>query len=303
MKVGAIDCGTNTVRLLVTDDGEQLVREVSITRLGEGVDASGALAQEAMERTVSAIARYAEQARDLGCDRIAVVATSAARDASNRNAFSDAVDVASGVTPQIIDGGTEASLAFAGATARLRPEGTASVLDIGGGSTEIIEGAASIDRWVSMQLGSVRCAERFSLLGTASERALERADESLLRQVLEEITDWPLLERQLIAVAATATSLAAMDLGLQSYDADRVTGHRLEIGSVVEIRRELAPLEGPDRLKRYPILQPGREDVIVAGASILVAVMRALRVYQVQVSEADILDGIAERLQRDLPIS
>lgn len=303
MIVAAIDCGTNTVRLLVrADKDEQLVREVTITRLGEGVDESGRLSEEALKRTVTAIAGYADNARELQAERIAIVATSAARDAANADEFRRAVTDATGMSPWIVPGEVEAELSFAGAAKDSRDR--VAVVDVGGGSTEIIVGQdGAPHRSVSMQLGSVRCTERYDLRGIVSEDALNRLDETLRKHVRTSIEGWDVAGRELIAVAATATSLAALDAELDAYDSSIIQGRRVSTERVEELRHRLAGIDGAHRLKAFPVLTPGREDVIVAGASVLLAVMREVGVGSFTASEADILDGIALWLETGRPFS
>jgi exopolyphosphatase / guanosine-5'-triphosphate,3'-diphosphate pyrophosphatase len=307
--VAAIDQGTNSIRLLVagrTPVGglDERARDMVITRLGAGVDATGRLDPVALARTVDVLARYCRRARALGASRIRVGATSAVRDAANREAFERAVKEHAGTSAEVLSGEREAGLSFLGATWRLRASvapGPYCILDIGGGSTELVVGAAAPEASISMQLGTVRLTERHvhSDPPTLEElRAIEGSVEATLENV--EVRGVAVSEaRTFIAVAGTATTLQAMSLDLPRYDPDAI--HRTWI-SVEEVERLLARLARMTNAERasLPFMAPGRGDVIVAGAVVMAVVMRRLGFARALVSETDILDGLAIEMLESL---
>jgi exopolyphosphatase/guanosine-5'-triphosphate,3'-diphosphate pyrophosphatase len=307
-RVAAIDQGTNSIRLLVVEpperpDGDpgELARDMVITRLGMGVDRTGRIDPEALERTVAVLAGYGRRARALGAERIRVSATSVLRDASNGEAFAAAVAEHTGESLQVIDGEREAALSFLGATRGLDPSLAPSpylVLDIGGGSTEFAIGRepGRIDRATSTQMGSVRLTERFVRTDPPSDgelAELTRGVEEILDQVgqLVPIGD----ARTFVAVAGTATTLQAIALDLTRYDPEAIHRTWLTRADVERVTATLVRMTNAQRAA-LPVMAPGRGDVIVAGALILSDVMRRFGFERALVSETDILDGLAFEL-------
>jgi exopolyphosphatase/guanosine-5'-triphosphate,3'-diphosphate pyrophosphatase len=300
-RVAVVDLGTNSTRLLVADveGGEvrEIERRTEITRLGQGVDATGALAEDAMERVFEAVAGFRSTIDELGATRAVAVATSAVRDAANGERLRGALEARYGLEARVIAGDEEARLTFRGATSALPVDGAEPtlVIDVGGGSTELVVGRAGGDPSfrVSTQAGSVRQTERHLHEDPPESRGL--ADLALEVQVLFE-TAVPESVRgsvaQGIAVAGTATSLAAVDLELEPYDAAQVDGYRLELGACERMLAMLAATPLPER-RAVPGLHPGRAPTIVAGTVILVEAVRAFGLEAVRTSEADILHGAA----------
>lgn len=300
-RIAVADLGTNSTRLLVADvTADRALVEVerlsTVTRLGQGVDSSGRLADEAMERVHDCLARYREVADGHGAERSVAVATSAVRDAANGPEFKAAVRERSGFEIEIIPGEEEARLTFLGATAG-RPPGSGSVLviDIGGGSTEFVTGHPGEDPGfhVSTRLGSVRQTERHLTADPPPHEDLEAlaaaAREIIAAGVPARVRD---SVEAGIAVAGTATSLAAIDQQLEPYDPTRVDGYRLVLGECERILARLAAMPVEQR-REVPGLHPDRAPMIVAGAAILVESMRAFGLEFVEISEADILHGVA----------
>lgn len=300
-RVAAIDCGTNSVRLLAAQASDggftELARDLRLTRLGQGVDATGEFHPDALARTFAACDDYAAQLRGLGVERLRFVATSAARDAGNRDAFFDGVAERLGVTAEVISGEEEASLSFTGALTALPDADTpALVMDIGGGSTELVLGSAEgIAAATSLDMGSVRLRERFlpgdPPSGDEITEAIDYCDDLLDASGIDFAA-----ARTWFGVGGTATSLSALAQELPAYDRARVHG------SVVS-RADLAALAG--RLLTTPVadvlglptMEPGRADVICAGALICSRVGQRVGV-DLTVSEADILDGLVLGLLR-----
>lgn len=299
-KVAVIDIGTNSTRLLVADiDGNavnELARRSTVTRLGRGVDLSGALSVEAIERVCETVSSYIRIYEELGATRVKAIATSAVRDAGNGDAFMAELRERFNLTAELIDGDQEARLTYRGATAAEPPENSTLVIDIGGGSTELIVGRGNeISFFTSLQAGVVRHTERH-LVGdppnTPQLEALAADIRHLLDIALEDASGAMLEVERAIGVAGTPTSLAAIDLELIPYDPARVHGHEITLGS---IQRMLARLAGLPLAKRteIPGLHPDRAPTIVAGVIILIEVMRAFNLDRVTVSEHDILYGAA----------
>jgi len=275
VRVAAVDLGTNTTRLLVADvaDGrlDELHRETRITRLGEGVDARGRLLPAPIARVRNALVDYRRVAEQLGAERVLAVGTSAIRDAENGEAFLGEVEWSYGFTTHVATGDEEAGLTRRG----VAPAAGTLVLDIGGGSTELVLD----DFHVSLPVGSVRFTERYGEDGA-------RIDAET-RALLPELRP-----AAAIGVAGTVTTLAALDLELPEYDRERVHGHRLSRDAARAQRDRLASLSVEARAA-LPAVEPQRAPVIVAGAAILVAVLDAFALDAIEVSERDILDGIA----------
>ena len=309
-RVAGIDCGTNSIRLLVADVDRgagtltELDRRMEIVRLGQALDRTGRIAPEALDRTLDATRRYAEVCRDLGVQHIRYVATSASRDAENRQEFVDGVRAALGVEPEVIGGQEEAALSFRGATSVLggRHRGPFLVVDLGGGSTELVLGTTSPVAAVSMDVGSVRLTERH-LHGdppTAAEIAAASAAAAAALDAAQKVV--PLgRTATLVGLAGSITSVTAHVLDLEAYDRTRIDGSVLPVDQVLASCRTLL---GMTRSRRtaIPFMHPGRADVIGAGALIWSDIITRVRaevgraggsLKTVVTSEHDILDGIA----------
>jgi exopolyphosphatase/guanosine-5'-triphosphate,3'-diphosphate pyrophosphatase len=294
--VAAIDCGTNSTRLLVASDGDRPVeRLMRITRLGEGVDRTGRLAPEAIERTVSVLAEYRQVLDRLGVDRLRMTATSAARDAGNRDEFLDRARRATGAEPELLTGEEEAALSFMGATRELdKAEGPFLVVDIGGGSTELAVGTKEPEVVCSLDMGCVRLTEKHLVSDPPAPEELSDAL-SEVRDLLEDaVIVRPGLRdaRLTVGLAGTVTTVAAVEIGLSTYDRERIHHFDLTRAAAEDVFRTLATEARADRLHN-PGLEPGRADVIVGGCVALVGVMRFFDVDHCLVSESDLLDGLA----------
>jgi exopolyphosphatase/guanosine-5'-triphosphate,3'-diphosphate pyrophosphatase len=297
-RVAAIDQGTNSIRLLVAepeDDGgfRELARDMVITRLGQGVDRTGTIAPEALERTVGVLARYCRRARALHAERIRVAATAAVRDASNRDDLARAVLEHAGSELEVLSGEEEAALSFLGGTRGLDAPGPFLVLDIGGGSTEFVVGTDAPDAAISVQMGSVRLTERFDPHDPPTAEEVD-AMRTFVRDRLDEVARAvPVGDaRTLVAVAGTSTTAQAIALGLPHDDPEAVHRTTLARSAAERVLRQLAHMTTAERAA-LPVMAPGRADVIVAGAVILVEVMGRFAFEDALVSETDILDGLA----------
>lgn len=300
MRVAAVDCGTNSIRLLIADIDVrtrtfvEVTREMRIVRLGEGVDRTGQFAPAAIERTLEAVEYYATEIARYQPTALRFCATSAARDASNRALFVNGVESILQITPEVISGTEEAHLSFLGATRELSlEEGPFLVVDIGGGSTEFVYGRRDVEAAISVNIGCVRMAERHFRTDPPSEDELAVArtdiDEAIVRaKVAVPITR----AKTLIAVAGTATTVAAAALGLPKYDPAILHLSRISAAQTQQVSRSLAKLNHAQRAA-LPYLHPGRVDVITAGALILSRVIDATGATEFVASEHDILDGIA----------
>lgn len=299
MRVAVVDIGTNSTRLLVADVAggrlvEEHVRETEITRLGEGVDGAGRLSPAAMERVFETCTRYREAIDAAGADRVVAVLTSAVRDAANGDEFRDELRRRFGFDAETISGEREARLTYRGATSRRGSKEPVLVLDIGGGSTELVVGAGDqVEFHVSTQIGSVRFTERYLEQDPPPAEALATC-RAAVRAGLEAAV--PARERSRpddgIAVAGTPTSFAAIELRLEPYDRDRVHGHVLTRESCERILGELAALPLTER-RQVPGLHPERAPTIVAGGLILADTMSVFGLDAIEVSERDILEGAA----------
>lgn len=300
MRVGVVDLGTNTTRVLVADvdDGRvhELARRTTVTRLGEGVDATNRLADAAIERVTTVLDGYKQILHELQPDKIVALATSATRDAVNGEEFRQLLHDRYGFDAHIIPGEEEARLTFLGATShRSAEEGPTVVIDIGGGSTEYVVGAPGDDPSfrVSTQAGSVRQTERHLPEDPPSDEDIVTLREAIHSIVSSQV---PAEVREQvhrgIAVAGTATSLAAIDQGLEPYDPEKVDGYALRLDTCHRILGELAAVPLEER-RRITGLHPDRAPTIIAGAAILVESMRVFGLSEVEVSEADILHGAA----------
>ncbi|MFJ4413807.1 exopolyphosphatase [Streptomyces sp. NPDC088925] len=305
-RVAAVDCGTNSIRLLIADVDPatgsltDLDRRMEIVRLGQGVDRTGRLAPEALERTFAACRQYAGAiaAHEVPAGNIRFVATSASRDASNREDFVHGVRDILGVEPEVITGAEEARLSFTGATRELG-EDTYLVVDIGGGSTEFVLGTTSPRASRSVDIGCVRMTERHLTTddGTLLDpppadrvAAIEKDIEAALDEAESEV---PLTEAStLVGLAGTVTTLAGTALDLPAYDSSAIHHSTLTRSEVDTLTTRLLTSTHADRAS-IPVMHPGRVDVITSGALILRAIMRRVGAEQLVVSEHDILDGIA----------
>ncbi|MFD9328952.1 exopolyphosphatase [Streptomyces sp. NPDC060065] len=307
-RVAAIDCGTNSIRLLVADadpeTGElvDLDRRMTIVRLGQGVDRTGRLAPEALERTFAACREYAAIIKEHGAERLRFVATSASRDAENRDEFVRGVLDILGVEPEVITGDQEAEFSFTGATKELTGRDDLAkpylVVDIGGGSTEFVVGEEHVRAARSVDIGCVRMTERHlvhegkvSDPPTSAEVGAVRADIGAALD-LAELTV-PLREaRTLVGLAGSVTTVSAIAQNLPEYDSVAIHHSRVPYDRVREITESLVSSTHAERAA-IPSMHPGRVDVIAAGALVLLSIMERIGATEVVVSEHDILDGIA----------
>jgi exopolyphosphatase / guanosine-5'-triphosphate,3'-diphosphate pyrophosphatase len=313
-RAAAIDCGTNSIRLLVADvpaEGPHtdLLRRMEVVRLGQGVDATGRLAPEAIERTRRVLVEYAEQARNLGATAVRMVATSATRDAANREDFEAMVLDVLGGRPDVVDGTEEAELSFIGATASLDAAATAHgaapprppflVVDIGGGSTEFVLGdSAGVRAARSVDIGCVRLTERHLHDDPPSVDQIRRAEDDIRAALALVTADVPVADTaSLVGVAGSVTTVAAIALGLPAYDPEAIHGSRIAVDDVRQVTADLLAATR-ERRAAMPVMHPGRVDVIGAGALVLCVLMDDFGMSEVVVSEHDILDGIALRLAR-----
>ena len=295
MRVAAVDVGTNTVRLLVADVEADTVHVVDrgreITRLGQGIDAARRFAPEAADRTIDAIERFVQRARDAGSERIRIAGTSAVRDAGDRDGFLRLVRARTELEMEVLSGADEGRLSYLGATCEL-DDGTYLVCDIGGGSTEL----STASRSVSLDVGSVRLTERFLRTVPPTDAELAAARDFVVEQLtgaeLEVAAD-----ARLIGVAGTITTVAAVVLGLRTYNSDRVHRAVLRRADVVRATERLASMT-PEQIVGLGPVEPGRADVISGGATVLCVVMDELAFDEVLVSESDIMDGLVLDLVR-----
>ncbi|MFF3261274.1 Ppx/GppA phosphatase family protein [Streptomyces sp. NPDC002932] len=306
-RVAAIDCGTNSIRLLVADadpaTGEftELDRRMEIVRLGQGVDRTGRLAPEALERTFAACRRYAAVIKEHGAEKVRFVATSASRDAENRDDFVRGVLDILGVEPEVISGDQEAEFSFAGATKELAGRDDLAkpylVVDIGGGSTEFVVGDDRVRAARSVDIGCVRMTERhLSRDGAVIDPPTRDAADAIRADVAAALdlagNSVPLTGAgTLVGLAGTVTTVAAIALGLEEYDSAAIHHSRVSLERVREITGRLLSSTHAERAA-IGAMHPGRVDVIASGALILLAVMERTGAREVVVSEHDILDGI-----------
>jgi len=306
-RVAVLDCGTNSLRLLISDvNGARLtdvVRSMEIVRLGEGVDETGRFAPAALERTFAVVERYAGDIEKHDVERVRMVATSATRDAANRDEFLLGVRDRLGVDPEVVSGDEEAALSFAGATAELRdpalPDAARfpspyAVCDIGGGSTEFVVGDDSgVIASRSVDIGCVRMTERHLRDDPPTAAQIAAATRDIDAAIALAARTVPLGDaRTLVGLAGSVTTVAALVLGLAEYDADRIHHARLSAADVAETAAALLAMSHAERAALGP-MHPGRVDVIGAGALVLDRIMRVGGFAEVVVSEHDILDGIA----------
>jgi len=297
-RLAALDVGTNSTRLLVADvEGGAVVaehaREMVITRLGKGVDRTGRFDPAALDRTLEVLAGYAETCRRLGVERRRLVATSATRDAADRQVFLDGVRDLLGVDAEVLTGQAEAAAAYRGATAGLQDGRPTLVVDIGGGSTELILGdGAAAKAMVSLDIGCVRLFERHLHRDPPApdEVAALRADVAGHLPRVAEVLD-PAAAERVVGVAGTVTTVTAIALGLDAYDPRRIHHQALDPGQLGAVAGKLAAMTVAERAA-MPVMAKGREDVIAAGALLLDELVRMFHLRNVIASETDILDGV-----------
>jgi len=290
VKVAAVDIGTNSMRLLIVDDGVELGRWERVTGLGRGRDADGTLTSVAMDRTLLALAEFGGRMSQSGVEKMRAVATSASRDAPNRAEFFDKAELALGVRPELISGEEEAGFSFAGATTGTSLPPPHMVVDIGGGSTEFV----TAEGGVSLELGSVRLTDRFLPDRPCLPSQLAASREEVAVQLATvPRPDGPL---SVLGVAGTWTSLSAMAHLLASYDRTKVHGSDLSEATLAALLHGLAGLSIEDTVAAHPSLDPARAPVILAGAVVAEGVFLRLGCHQVTISEHDLLDGVAAEL-------
>ena len=299
MRVGAIDCGTNSIRLLIADGTSaglvDIVRRMEIVRLGEGIDRTGEFAPDALRRTLTACEDYGRQLAEHGVDRVRFIATSASRDARNRQEFVDGVRQRIGVEPEVVTGTEEAYLSFTGAVRGLPspPPPPVLVVDIGGGSTEFVRGSTAVDQAVSVNIGCVRMTERHLQADPPERAAVERVTADIDAHIATAAESVPITgAAALVGLAGSVTTVAAIALGLTEYDPRALHGARISAEEVAAVTAELLGMTREQRAA-LPVMHPGRVDVIGAGALILHRIMVRTSAPEVIVSETDILDGIA----------
>ena len=308
-RVGAIDCGTNSIRLLIADVARDtgalsdIVRRVEIVRLGHGVDKTGVIAPEAMARTLAQARDYSSQCSHHGVERVRFVATSASRDARNAEEFVVGVReafAAFGIAPEVISGHEEASLSFRGATGDLQADAVAGpylVVDIGGGSTEFVRGTHEVEQALSVDVGCVRLTERHALSDppTPSEIAAATADIDEAIDRAAEVVDFQGISA-LVGLAGSVTTVTALALGLMTYDPDKIHLSQLPPAEIIDACTSLLMMTRAERVA-LGFMHPGRADVIGAGALVWRTIVQRLQqdagITRVVTSEHDILDGIA----------
>jgi exopolyphosphatase / guanosine-5'-triphosphate,3'-diphosphate pyrophosphatase len=304
-RVAAIDCGTNSIRLLVADVDAgsrslvDLERVMEIVRLGEGVDRTGRIAPEAMARTLDATSRYASLCRELGVERTRFVATSASRDAENSGEFVAGVRKVLGVEPEVVDGSEEAQLSFVGATGELHGRHPAPylVVDLGGGSTEFVLGGETVEAARSVDVGCVRMTERHLVGDPPTSEQVDAATADIEAAIDLAAQTVPLTDaRTLVGLAGSVTTITARALGLEAYRAEVIHGSVLPVDDVVAACTDLLEMTREQRAA-LPFMHPGRVDVIGAGALVWRCVVQRVAdvagISAVVTSEHDILDGIA----------
>jgi len=298
MRVAAIDCGTNSIRLLIADvDGtnfREIVREMEIVRLGQGVDKTGQFHPDAIARTLAAVDSYARTIAAKGVEKIRFCATSATRDATNRDLFINGVKERLGIEPEVIPGEVEAVLSFQGAAKDFNTvEGPFLVIDIGGGSTEFVFGTDKVEFAKSMNIGCVRMSERHFTGGEAEPGQIAAATADIDEAIAQAAKIVPIKDaKTLIAVAGTATTVAAAALDLPEYDRYSIHLSRISAEKTHAISKQFLAMSRDARAV-LGYMHPGRVDVIGAGALVLSRIMYATGASEFVASESDILDGMA----------
>ena len=301
MRVAAIDCGTNSIRMLIADiEGDnfrEVIRTMEIVRLGQGVDQTSEFHPEAIARTLDAVDKIALEIAKRGVQKIRFCATSATRDATNRHLFIDGVRERLGVEPEVISGEEEASLSFTGAIQDLPlTDGPFLVVDIGGGSTEFVFGTTHVEFAKSVNIGCVRMTERHFTNDPAHIQEIDKARVDIQEAIAKAAAIVPITEsKTLIAVAGTATTVAAAALGLAEYDRYAIHLSRISADKTHGVAEMFLTSTREQRLA-LGYMHPGRVDVIPAGALVLSEIMKATGATEFVASESDILDGIARSI-------
>ena len=304
MRVAAIDCGTNSIRLLIADiDGNnfrEVVRDMEIVRLGEGVDETGQFHPDAIVRTLAAVDKFAAEIAKRGVEKIRFCATSATRDATNRHLFVDGVRDRLGIELEVISGDEEAALSFAGAIKDLDPSnGPFLVVDIGGGSTEFVFGTSTVEAARSVNIGCVRMTERHFASDPATAQQIELARTDIQAAIAQAAAVVPITKaKTLVAVAGTATTVSAAALDLPEYDRYAIHLSRISAQQTHDAAAMFATSTREQRLA-LGYMHPGRVDVISAGSIVLSEIMKATGASEFVASESDILDGMAFSLARN----
>lgn len=302
-RVAAIDCGTNSIRLLIADitDGKfkEVLRTMEIVRLGQGVDQNKSFHPDAINRTLLAVEKFAQLIASKGVEKIRFCATSATRDAGNRELFTDGVERILGVKVEVIPGEQEAALSFIGATKELsQSDGPFLVVDIGGGSTEFVFGSKTVESAKSVNIGCVRMSERHLNLQPPAMASIAEAIIDIDIAITQAAKEVPITEaKSLVAVAGTATTVAAAALKLDNYDRHLIHLSRISATSVYQVAAIFQSMN-KDQLANLGYMHPGRVDVITAGALVLSRIMAATGASEFIASESDILDGIAWSLSK-----
>lgn len=296
--MAAIDCGTNSIRLLVADisagNFREITRTMEIVRLGEGVDKNKRFDPKAIERTLNAVRAFGDEIRGRGVSAVRFCATSATRDAENRALFVEGVREILGIEPEVISGDEEARLSFMGAAGELHPsQAPFLVVDIGGGSTEFVYGNSEVRSAKSVDIGCVRMSERHFKTAPVEKDAIERAIIDIDQAISEAGQVVPIRSaKTLVAVAGTATTVAAAALELESYDRYSIHQSRITAAQVAQISERFLSMKR-EELAALGYMHPGRVDVIAAGALVLDRIIKATGMSEFVASESDILDGIA----------
>jgi exopolyphosphatase/guanosine-5'-triphosphate,3'-diphosphate pyrophosphatase len=304
MRVAAIDCGTNSIRLLIADiDGSnfrEVVRDMEIVRLGQGVDQTGQFHPDAIARTLAAVDKFAAEIAKRGVEKIRFCATSATRDATNRHLFIDGVRERLGIELEVISGDEEAALSFAGAIKDLDPSnGPFLVVDIGGGSTEFVFGTSTVETARSVNIGCVRMSERHFASDPATPEQIEAARADIQAAIAQAAAVVPITKaKTLVAVAGTATTVAAAALDLPEYDRYAIHLSRISAQQTHDAATMFATKTREQRIS-LGYMHPGRVDVIAAGSLVLSEIMKATGATEFVASESDILDGMAFSLARN----
>ena len=304
MRVAAIDCGTNSIRLLIADiDGNnfrEIVRDMEIVRLGQGVDETRQFHPDAIARTLAAVDKFAAEIAKRGVEKIRFCATSATRDATNRHLFVDGVRDRLGIELEVISGDEEAALSFAGAIKDLDPSnGPFLVVDIGGGSTEFVFGTSTVEAARSVNIGCVRMTERHFASDPATAQQIELARTDIQAAIAQAAAVVPITQaKTLVAVAGTATTVAAAALDLPEYDRYAIHLSRISAQQTHDAATMFATSTREQR-SALGFMHPGRVDVIAAGSLVLSEIMKATGASEFVASESDILDGMAFSLARN----
>ncbi len=304
MRVAAIDCGTNSIRLLIADiDGNnfrEVIRDMEIVRLGQGVDETGQFHPDAIARTLAAVDKFAAEIAKRGVEKIRFCATSATRDATNRHLFVDGVRERLGIELEVISGDEEAALSFAGAIKDLDPSnGPFLVVDIGGGSTEFVFGTSTVEAARSVNIGCVRMTERHFGSDPATPEQIDAARSDIQAAIAQAAAVVPVTQaKTLVAVAGTATTVAAAALDLPEYDRYAIHLSRISAQQTHDAATMFATSNREQRLA-LGYMHPGRVDVIAAGSLVLSEIMKATGASEFVASESDILDGMAFSLARN----